>query len=143
MSMFSSFILQKPNPPMPAILELPMRAPLRHSIRDKLILQEKYDDNMPCFNDIKRNEQSFETRRYYRPNGSEIKQGNPVGAIPFIREQALHPEIATDLYCKEIRNPDNTIYKSAYSCMPNEDVMKRIAILDMGVNRKQSRFEQG
>ena len=141
MSLHSNFILQNPNPPMPAILEGPMRTPLRYDIRDQLILQTKLNDATVA-ND--RRASDYKEIHYYAPNGREVPARNPVGAIPFLREQPLHPEIATDLYCEEIRNPDNSIYKSAYSCgAPNTDTLKRLSLVGLEQHVKDaSKFEQ-
>lgn len=126
----SKVILQKPNPPMDALMDYPMRSPLRDDLRDKNLLKTNF--YLPTLDEIK--DKHVQPKLKYNTDNR-----NPVGAIPFIGEESIHPEITSDIYCKTITNPDpNNIHQTTYSCVPSDPVVAG----DLNQLKQAPKYEQ-
>ena len=103
------FVLQKRDTPTPVIGATDRRmadAPLRVNIRDQSLLKTNFTATA-----------ATSTKKPAVPPHDPNHLPGPVGAIPFYgNKAAVRPEIAGDIYCKEIREPNST--QRSYDCAP-------------------------
>ena len=126
--------------PMPSDPFISSPMPWKQNIRDTTILGTSIEARSPTITDMDTaaNDDTYDNDPMIR---EKLKfPGNPVGAIPYLRNAPLHPQISSDMYCKEIKAPDPTNVREAsfaYRCEPPKSIDKK----EIKKLKKRPKFE--